>query len=147
MLRSLFASLMILLAVPACAGSRLGDRFHSGGFHGGGFRVFHHRRHAHRFFFGGYLCGFNCGWGFDNEVYDYGDGDGNGYRYGNAYSYGHGYSDGYANGYRGGTGNAVSGSKLFLATWLRAATPPAIVRRPRRRRAGVLRSFQPAFLV
>jgi hypothetical protein len=108
MLRSLFASVIILLAAPACAGSRLVDGFHSGGLHGGGFRMFHHRRHTHRFLFGGYLCGYNCGWGFDSEVYDYGDGNGNGY--GNAYSYGHGYSNGYADGYRGGAGNAVSGS-------------------------------------
>jgi hypothetical protein len=52
MLRSLFASVIILLAAPACAGSRLVNGFHSGGFHGGGFRVFHHRRHNHHFFFG-----------------------------------------------------------------------------------------------
>jgi hypothetical protein len=131
MLRSLFASLMILLAVPACAGSRLGDHFHSGGFHGGGFRVFHHRRHAHRFFFGGYLCGFNCGWGFDGEVYDYDGGDGNGY--GDAYSYGHGYSNGYADGYRGGAGNAVSSSNGpvggYVPDPVGADIPPMIIPR------------------
>src|SRR5271170_7010349 len=37
MLRSGLALLMILLAAPACAGSRFGGGFHGGGFHGGGF--------------------------------------------------------------------------------------------------------------
>jgi hypothetical protein len=106
MLRSLFSSVMILLAGPACAESRLVNGFHSGGFHAGGFRAFHHRRHNHRFFFGGYLCGYDCAWSFDSEVYDYGAGNG----YGAAYSYGHGYSNGYSDGYRGGAGNAVSSS-------------------------------------
>ena len=128
MLRSLFASLMILLAAPACAGkSRVVNGFHSGGFHGGGVRVFHHRRHNHRFFFGGYLCGYNCGWGFDSEGYDYGDGDG----YDNAYSYGHGYPNGYADGYRGGTGNAVSSSNGpvggYVPDPVGADIPPMII--------------------
>jgi hypothetical protein len=101
-LRSLFASLMILLAVPACAGSGLVSGFHGGTFHHGGFRAFHRSRRAHGFFFGDYFCGYNCGWGFDSEGYDSGDGD--------AYSYGYGYANGYANGYRGGVGNAVSDS-------------------------------------
>src|SRR6202050_2178729 len=32
---------MILLAGPACAGSRFGGGFHGGGFHRGGFSAFH----------------------------------------------------------------------------------------------------------
>jgi hypothetical protein len=131
MLRSLFASLMILFAAPACAESRLVNGFHSGGFHAGGFRVFHHRRHAHRFFFGGYLCGYNCDWGFDSEFYDYGDGNGNGYS--DAYSYGHGYSNGYADGYRGGAGNAVSSSNGpvggYVPDPVGADIPPMIIPR------------------
>jgi hypothetical protein len=37
MLRSVFASFMILLSAPACAGSPLVSGFHTGGFHRGGF--------------------------------------------------------------------------------------------------------------
>ncbi len=104
MLRSLCASLMILLAAPACAGSPLVSGFHGGGFHRGGFPAFHRRRRAHNFFFGGYLCGYNCGLGFGSEGYDYGDSDSDGNGYNNADSYGYGYGYGY--GYRGGAGNA-----------------------------------------
>jgi hypothetical protein len=124
MLRSLFSSVMILLAAPACAESRLVNGFHSGSFHAGGFRVFHHRRHAHRFFLGGYLCGYNCGWGLDSEGYDYGDGNG----YGDAYSYGYGYS----NGYRGSPGNAVSSSGPvggYVPDPVGADIPPMIIPR------------------
>jgi hypothetical protein len=129
MQRSLFSSVMILLAAPACAESRLVNGFHSGGFHADGFRAFYHRRHAHRFFFGGYLCGYNCGWGFGSEVYDYGDGNG----YGDAYSYGHAYSKGYADGYRGGAGNAGSSSNGpvggYVPDPVGADIPPMIIPR------------------
>ena len=49
--RSLLALLMILLAAPACAGSRFGGGFHGGGFHGGsGFsRRWFSRRRFSRF--------------------------------------------------------------------------------------------------
>jgi hypothetical protein len=125
MLRSLFASLMILLAAPACAGSRLVNGFHGGGFHRGGFPALHRSRRTHGFFFGGYLCGYNCGLGFDNEGYDYGEGNGN--RYDNAYSYGYGYANGYANGYRGGAGNAVSSSNGLAGGPVGADIPPLII--------------------
>ena len=74
--RSLLALLMILLAAPACAGSRFG-----GGFHGGGFPAFHRSSGRVLGFFGGY----NCGLGFYSAGYGYGyfNGYGNGYRYGN----------------------------------------------------------------
>ena len=102
MLRSLLALLMILLAAPACAGSRFG------GFHGGGFPAFHHRGGRVLGFFGGYLCGYNCGLGFYNPGYGYfsGDGDGNGDGYGNGYFNGYGYFNGkgYFNGYGNGNG-------------------------------------------
>ena len=52
---------MILLAAPACAGSRFGGGFHGGGFH----RGFHGGRA--RGFFGGYVCVYNCGFGFDSR--------------------------------------------------------------------------------
>jgi hypothetical protein len=96
--RSLLALLMILLATPACAGSRLG-----GGFHGGGFPTFHHRSGRVLGFFGGYLCGYNCGLGFYNPGYGYFNGDG----YGNGYFNGYGYFNdkGYFNGYGNGNGN------------------------------------------
>jgi hypothetical protein len=109
MLRSLIASLMILLAAPAWAGSRFGGfhgagfhgggfhggGFHGGGFHGAGFPAFHRSGRRARGFFAGYICGYNCGLGFDSGGYDYG--------------YGGGYGGGYGNGYGyGGAGNAVS---------------------------------------
>jgi hypothetical protein len=100
---------MILLAAPACAESRLGGAFH--GFHGGGFPTFHHRGGRFLGFFGGYLCGYNCGLGFYNPGYGYfsGDGDGNGDGYGYGYGYGNGYFNGYGyfngKGYFNGYGN------------------------------------------
>jgi hypothetical protein len=72
MLRSLLALLMILLAAPACAGSRFGGGFHGAGLHRGGFPAFHHGGGRVLGFFGGYLCGYNCGLGFYNPVYGYG---------------------------------------------------------------------------
>jgi hypothetical protein len=75
--RSLLALLMILLAAPACAGSRIG-----GGFHGGGFPAFHRSVGRARVFFGGNVCVYNCGLGFDSGGYDYG----NGGRYDNSYA-------------------------------------------------------------
>src|SRR3984885_11137472 len=117
MLRSLLALLMILLAAPACAGSRFG-----GGFHGGGLPAFHRSSGRVLGFFGGY----NCGLGFYNPAlwlwlcngygygYGYGYGDSNGYFNGYGYFNGHGYFNGYGNGngngygYGNGAGNAVS---------------------------------------
>jgi hypothetical protein len=50
MLRSLPALLMILVAAPANAGSRLIGGFHGAGFHHGGFPAFQHSgRRARRF--------------------------------------------------------------------------------------------------
>jgi hypothetical protein len=74
MLRSLLALLMILLAAPACAGSRFGGGFHGTGFHRGGFPAFLRGGGRARGFFGGYVCGYNCGLGFDSGGYDYGYG-------------------------------------------------------------------------
>jgi hypothetical protein len=99
---------MILLAAPACAGSRFGGGFH--GFHGGGFPAFHHRGGRFLGFFGGYLCGYNCGLGFYNPGYGYFNGYGYGYfngeGYGNGYFNGYGYFNGkgYFNGYGNGNG-------------------------------------------
>jgi hypothetical protein len=86
---SLLASLMILLAVPACAGSRFRG-FHGPGFRGGSFPAFHRIRRVRGFFFPGYVCSYNCGLGFVSEGYDYGDGGG----YGNNYGYGESYARG-----------------------------------------------------
>ncbi|HEY6518972.1 MAG TPA: hypothetical protein VIZ19_06335 [Roseiarcus sp.] len=101
--RSLLALPMILLAAPACAGSRFG------GFHGAGFPAFHPGGGLVLGFFGDYFCGYNCGWGFYNPGYGYfnGYGYGYGYRYGNGYSNGYGYFNGhgYFNGYGYGNGN------------------------------------------
>src|SRR5580692_1422234 len=77
MLRSLLALLMILLAAPACAGSRFGGGFHGGRFHGAGFPAFHRSSGLVLGFFGGYFCGYNCGLGFYNPGYGYGNGAGN----------------------------------------------------------------------
>jgi hypothetical protein len=85
---------MILLAAPACAGSRFGG-FHGAGFHGGGFPAFHRSGRRVRGFFGGYVCGYNCGLGFYNTGYGYF----NGYGYGYGYLYGYGYGNSYFNGY------------------------------------------------
>jgi hypothetical protein len=98
--RSLLALLMILLAAPACAGSRFGR------FHGGGFPAFHPSGGLVLGFLGGYFCGYNCGWGFYNPGYGYFNGYGYGYRNGNGYFNGYGYFDryGYFNGYGNGNG-------------------------------------------
>jgi hypothetical protein len=115
---------MILLAAPACAGSRFGGGFHGGGFHGGGFHgggfhgggfpAFHRSIGRARGFFGGYVCGYNCGLGFDSGGYDYG--------------YGGGY--GYGNGYGGGGGNVSSGNGLtggYVPDPVGADIPPLII--------------------
>ena len=111
---------MILLAAPACAGSRFG-----GGFHGGGFPAFHRSSGLLLGFFGGYFCGYNCGLGFYNPVYGYGyfngygNGNGNGYGYGNGYAYGN------------GAGNAVSISNGLTGGYVPnpvgADIPPLII--------------------
>jgi hypothetical protein len=144
MLRSLLALLMTLLTAPACAGSRFG-----GGFHGAGFPAFHHRGGRVLGFFGGYLCGYNCGLGFYNPGYGYfngygygyfyGDGYGNGYfngygyfngkGYFNGYGNGNGYGYGYGNG--NGAGNAVSISNGLTGGYVPdpvgADIPPLII--------------------
>jgi hypothetical protein len=90
MFRSLLALLVILLAAPAFAGSRLGG-FHSG------FPVFHPSGRPVVLLFGGYFCGYNCGWGFYNPAYGYF----NNYGYGFGYPYGSRYSNSYFNNYYG----------------------------------------------
>jgi hypothetical protein len=143
MLRSLLALLMILLAGPACAGSRFG------GFHGGGFPAFHPSGGLALGFFGGYFCGYNCGLGFYNPGYGYFNGYGylygsgygnsyfNGYGYFNRYGYfnGYGYGDGYGNGngygYGNGAGNAASISNGLTGGYIPdpvgADIPPLII--------------------
>jgi hypothetical protein len=116
---------MILLAGPACAGSRFGGGFHGGGFHRGGFSAFHRSGGRARVFFGGYAygygCGYNCGFGFDSGGYDYGNGYGNG----NGYGYGGG------NGYGGGAGidvrisNGLRGG--YVPDPVGADIPPLII--------------------
>src|SRR3984885_12047827 len=116
MLRSLLALLMILLAAPACAESRFG-----GGFHGAGFPAFHHHGGRVLGFFGGYLCGYNCGLGFYKPGYGYFNGKGyfNGYGNGNGYGYGN------------GAGNAVSISNGLTGGYVPdpvgADIPPLII--------------------
>jgi hypothetical protein len=98
---------MILFAAPAYAGSRFG-----GGVHGGRFPAFHRSGGRVLGFLGGYLCGFNCSFGFYNPGYGYfngyGDGSGNGYFNGYGYFNGNGYLNGYSygngNGYFNGYG-------------------------------------------
>ena len=113
---------MILLAAPACAGSRFGGGFHGGGFHGGGFHRGFHGGRA-RGFFGGYVCVYNCGFGFDSGSYDYG--------YGNGYGYGGGYRNGYGYGYGNGAGNAASISNGLTGGYVPdpvgADIPPLII--------------------
>jgi hypothetical protein len=115
MLRSLLALLMILLAAPACAGSRFG----------GGFPAFHHGGGRARGFFGGYVCGYNCGLGFNSGGYGYG--------YGYGYFNGHGYFNGYGNGYGygNGAGNGVSISNGLTGGYVPdpvgADIPPLII--------------------
>jgi hypothetical protein len=147
MLRSLLALLMILLAAPACAGSRFG------GFHGGGFPALHPSGGLALGFFGGYFCGYNCGLGFYNPAYGYfnrygfgygylyGSGYGNsyfnGYGYFNRYGYfnGHGNGDGYGYGngygYGSGAGNAASISNGLTGDYVPdpvgADIPPLII--------------------
>jgi hypothetical protein len=140
MLRSLLALLMILLAAPACAGSRFGA-----GFHGGGFPAFHRSSGRVLGFFGGY----NCGLGFYNPALwlwlcnGYGDGNGyfngygyfNGHGYFNGYGYGYGYGNGNGNGngygYGNGAGNAVSISNGLTGGYVPdpvgADIPPLII--------------------
>ena len=137
MLRSLLALLMILLAAPACAGSRFGGGFHGGSFHGGGFHAFHHHHGRGRVFFGGYLCGYNCGLGFYSAGYGNGYGNDNGYGngYGNDNDNGNdnGYGNGNGNGYRygNGAGNAVSISNGLTGGYVPdpvgADIPPLII--------------------
>ena len=135
MLRSGLALLMILLAGPACAGSRFGGGFHGGGFHGGGFHgggfhgggfhgggfhgggfhgggfhggsafAFHRSGGRAHGFFGGYGYGYNCGFGFNCGVYD-GNGSGGVYD-GNSYG---GVYDG--NGYGGSSVSDPVGSEI-----------------------------------
>jgi hypothetical protein len=116
MLRSLLALLMILLAAPACAGSRFGGGFHGTGFHRGGFPAFLRGGGRARGFFGGYVCGYNCGLGFDSGGYDYGYG---------------GYGGGYGNGYGGHAGNTGSSSNSFTGGYVPdpvgADIPPMII--------------------
>ena len=131
--RSLLALLMILLAAPACAGSRFG------GFHGGGFPTFHPSGGLVLGFFGGYVCVYNCGLGFDSGGYDYGYGygGGNGYGYGggNGYGYGggngYGYGGGNGYGYGNGAGNAASISNGLTGGYVPdpvgADIPPLII--------------------
>jgi hypothetical protein len=121
MLRSLLALLMILLAAPACAGSRFG------GFHGGGFPALHPSGGLALGFFGGYFCGYNCGLSFYNPAYGYfnrygyfnGHGNGDGYGYGNGYGYG------------SGAGNAASISNGLTGDYVPdpvgADIPPLII--------------------
>ena len=97
--RSLLAVLVILLAAPACAQSRVGG-FHGGGFHGGGFHrgfsAFHRSGGRARGLFVTYSSyGYNCGFGFDCGGYDYGYGYGSGSGYSPGYGYGYGYGSGY----------------------------------------------------
>ena len=143
--RSLLALLMILLAAPACAESRFRGFHASGGFHGFGFPAFHHRGGRVLGFFGGYLCGYNCGLGFYNPGYGYfngygygyfnGDGYGNGYF--NGYGYfngkgyfnGYGYSNGY--GYGNGAGNAASISNVLTGGYVPDRVGADIPPRPR----------------
>jgi hypothetical protein len=133
--RSLLALLMILLAAPACAGSRFG------GFRGAGFPAFHPSGGLVLGFFGGYFCGYNCGLGFYNPGYGYFNdyGYGYGYGYGNGYFNGYGYFNryGYFNGngngygYGSGAGYAASISNGLTAGYVPdpvgADIPPLII--------------------
>ena len=132
---------MILLAAPACAGSRFGGGFHGGRFHGTGFPAFHRSSGLVLGFFGGYFCGYNCGLGFYNPAYGYAYGYGylygsgygnsyfNGYGYFNRYGYFNGYGNGY--GYGSGAGNAVSISNGLTGGYVPdpvgADIPPLII--------------------
>jgi hypothetical protein len=117
MFRSLLALLVILLAAPAFAGSRLG------GFHRG-FPVFHPSGRPVVFLFGGYFCGYNCGWGFYNPAYGYFNNYGYGFgypygsSYGNSYFNNYGYGYGYGNGYGSARRNAVSISNGLTGSYV-----------------------------
>ena len=134
--RSLLALLMFLLVFPAYAESPFnggfhGSGLHGGGLHGGGFHAFHRRGVRAHVFFNGYLCGYNCGWGFDSWDYDYGYGYGSGYGSGSndGYERSHGYGAGY--GYGSGAGNAASISNGLTGAYVPdpvgADIPPLII--------------------
>jgi hypothetical protein len=134
---------MIMLAAPACAGSRFGGGFHGGGVHGGGFPAFHPSGGLILGFFGGYFCGYNCGLGFYNPAYGYAYGYGylygsgygnsyfNGYGYFNRYGYFNGYGNGDGYGYGSGAGNAASISNGLTGGYapdpVGADIPPLII--------------------
>ena len=124
---------MMLLAAPACAGSRFSGGFHGARLHGGGFPAFHRSGGRARGFFGGYVCVYNCGLGFDSGGYDYGYGNSYGYGggYGNSYGYGNGYGYGNNYGYGGGAGNAASISNgltgVYVPDPVGADIPPMII--------------------
>jgi hypothetical protein len=124
---------MILLAAPACAGSRFSGGFHGARLHGGGFPAFHRSGGRARGFFGGYgyVCGYNCGSGFLSGGYDYGYGNSYGYGNGNGNGYGYGYGYGNNYGYGGGAGNAASISNgltgVYVPDPVGADIPPMII--------------------
>jgi hypothetical protein len=127
MFRSALASLMIVLAGPACAGSRFGGGSH-GGFQGGGSQGggsrddavrdygFHLRVGRARDLF---IVYGNCGFGFDCGVYDPGYGYGGGA--GNAVT----SSGGYGSGGYGDIGGAYSGGG-YVPDPVGAEIPPVI---------------------
>jgi hypothetical protein len=131
--RFLLASLMILLAAPACAGSRFG------GVNGGGFSAFRPSGGLVLGFFGVYFCVYNCGLGFYNPGYGYfngygygyGNGSSNGYGYFNRYGYLYGYGNGDGYGYGSGAGNAASISSGLTGGYVPdpvgADIPPLII--------------------
>ena len=106
MLRSLSAVLMILLAAPACAGSRSSGGFHGAGSHRGfplgGFASFHRRGGRARVFLGNYSygCGWNCGVGFISDGYY--NSYGGGRSYGNEHNYAARYPASISSGLTGG---------------------------------------------
>jgi hypothetical protein len=119
LLRSLLASLMILLAAPAWAGSRFGGGFHGGGFHGDGFHRSRGRAPGFFTFFGGYGCGYNCRLGFDSGGYDYD------YRYGSGYGYGSSYGSGSGAGNAASISNGLTGA--YVPDPVGADIPPMII--------------------
>jgi hypothetical protein len=136
MFRSLLALLMILVAAPANADSRLvggfrGAGFHHGGFHHhGGFPPFHHRGGHARRFFGGYVCGYDCGWDFDSAGYGYGYGGydtGYGDGYDKSYRNGYGYGSGYVGGERNDVSISNGSSGGYVPDPVGADIPPLII--------------------
>jgi hypothetical protein len=125
--RPLLGLLMILLAGPACAGSRFS-----------GLHAFHPSVLG---FIGSCLYGFNCSFGFYNPGFGYFNGYGffNGFGYGNGYYNGYGYFNdfgyfnGYGNGYGygSGAGNAASISNGLTGSYapdpVGADIPPLII--------------------